>query len=191
MIFIVSFVGIISVRSSITTTCGRRSHFISFFFSLLSFSIFLLFLHLDFHARSIKNIKESFHGQPFLESLSSFRQGLHPQWCVVEGVAPTTYFFLLFLRLDFYTWSVKNIIGSSIFLIQTLILIHLIVIFNNNYSLILKNWYSINNGTVSKTMNTLGNVRWKKFLKKKKKVKIWQKMIKLENQNFNNKKKSK
>jgi hypothetical protein len=88
---------------------------------------------------------------------------------VVEGVAPTTYFFLLFLRLDFYTWSVKNIIGSSIFLIQTLILIHLIVIFNNNYSLILKNWYSINNGTVSKTMNTLGNVRWKKFLKKKKK----------------------
>jgi hypothetical protein len=126
-----------------------------------------------------------------LESLSSFRRGLHPQWCVVEGVAPTTYFFLLFLRLDFYTWSVKNIIGSSIFLIQTLILIHLIVIFNNNYSLILKNWYSINNGTVSKTMNTLGNVRWKKFLKKKKKVKIWQKMIKLENQNFNNKKKSK
>jgi len=79
----------------------------SSFFSLLSFSsffffIFLLFLHLDFHARSIKNIKESFHGQPFLVSLASFQRGLHTQWCVVEGVAPTTYFFLKF---DFYLFN--------------------------------------------------------------------------------------
>jgi hypothetical protein len=81
---------------------------------------------------------------------------------------------------NFFMYSFKGFI----FWISKLVIILLIVIFNNNYSSMSQNWYPINYKMVSKIMNTWDNAKWKKYLKRKKQWKCNIRGWDWEDQNF-------